>query len=124
MRLRTSVTALSIVPAVRCGFLPMAAAQESDSGGQPSLIRDAEIEGFIRTWWTPILRAASLDPQAVHIYLVADPEINSFVAGGQNLFMNTGTLLRSKTPNQIIGIMAHETGHIADDARRSREQDD
>ena len=80
---------------------------------QLSFIRDAEIETIIRTWWTPILHAAGLDPQAVHIYLVNDPRLNSFVAGGQNLFMNTGTLLRSTSANQVIGIMAHETGHIA-----------
>ena len=115
MRLRTFVTALSIVIvlAARCGFVQVSAAQDASPNGQPSLIRDAEIESIIRTWWTPILRAASLDPQAVHIYIVSDPAINSFVAGGQNLFLNTGTLLRSETPNQIIGIMAHETGHIA-----------
>ena len=78
-----------------------------------SLLRDAEIETTIRTWATPIWLAAGLDPAAVHIYLVNDPALNSFVAGGQNLFLNTGTILRSQTPNQLIGIMAHETGHMA-----------
>ncbi len=78
-----------------------------------ALLRDAEIETSIRTWATPIWQAAGLDPTAVHIYIVSDPELNSFVAGGQNLFLNTGTLLRSETPNQLIGIMAHESGHMA-----------
>ena len=49
----------------------------------------------------------------MHIYIVNDPTLNSFVAGGQNLFLNTGTLAAQHPPNQIIGIMAHETGHIA-----------
>jgi predicted Zn-dependent protease len=78
-----------------------------------SMLRDAEIETIIRTYGTPIWNAAGLDPAAVHVYLVADPALNSFVAGGQNLFMNSGTILRSASPNQIIGIIAHETGHIA-----------
>jgi predicted Zn-dependent protease len=78
-----------------------------------SLLRDAEIETIIRTYATPIWNAAGLDPVAVHVYLVSDPALNSFVAGGQNLFMNSGTILRSTSPNQIIGIIAHETGHIA-----------
>jgi len=47
-------------------------------------IRDAEIESTLRTLYTPILRAAGLDPAAVHIYLVNDARLNSFVAGGQN----------------------------------------
>jgi predicted Zn-dependent protease len=78
-----------------------------------SIIRDAELENIIRTYSTPIWRAAGVDPAAVHVYIVGDPALNSFVAGGQNLFMNSGTILRSETPNQLIGIIAHETGHIA-----------
>src|SRR5665213_1760522 len=79
----------------------------------PSIIRDAETENLIRTFAVPIFRAAGLDARAVHIYIINDPTLNSFVAGGQNLFMNTGTLLRADRPNEVIGIMAHETGHIA-----------
>jgi len=76
-------------------------------------LRDAEIEDTLRTFATPVWRAAGLDPAAVHIYIIDDPALNSFVAGGQNLFMNTGTMMRSESPNQLVGIMAHETGHIA-----------
>ena len=82
----------------------------SENGG---LIRDAEIERDIRVWVTPIFRAAGLDASFVQIYLIGDPQINSFVAGGQRIFINTGLLTRSKTPNQVLGVIAHETGHIA-----------
>jgi predicted Zn-dependent protease len=78
-----------------------------------SILRDAEIENIIRTYSAPIFAAAGLDAAAVHVYVVNDPTLNSFVAGGQNLFMNSGTILRSETPNQLVGIIAHETGHIA-----------
>ena len=77
-----------------------------------NILRDAEIESIIRTYATPLWTAAGLDPEAVHVYVVGDPQLNSFVAGGQNLFMNSGTILRSDNPNQLVGIMAHETGHI------------
>ena len=80
---------------------------------QISFIRDAEIENTIRIWATPLFNAAGLDPTAVRIYLVNDPRLNAFVAGGQNLFLNTGLLLRTENPNQAIGVMAHESGHIA-----------
>ena len=42
-----------------------------------------------------------------------DPRINAFVAGGMNLFLHTGLLVRAQTANQVIGVIAHETGHIA-----------
>ena len=80
--------------------------------GDVGYIRDAEIESTLRAYYTPILQAAGLEPSAVHIYLVNDPTLNSFVAGGQNIFINTGTIMRSEMPNQLIGIVAHETGHI------------
>jgi predicted Zn-dependent protease len=78
-----------------------------------SFIRDTEIEADIRTMLTPIWKAAGLDPQALHVYLIADRQLNSFVAGGQNEFINTGLIMRAQTPNQLIGVLAHETGHIA-----------
>lgn len=78
-----------------------------------SFIRDAEIENTIRTFATPVFRAAGLDSTAVKLYLVKDKTLNAFVAGGQNLFINTGLLIRTEHAGQLIGVIAHETGHIA-----------
>src|SRR5262249_52823487 len=78
-----------------------------------NLIRDAEIENTIRTFVTPIWKAAGLDPSAVEIMIVQDISLNAFVAGGQRIFINTGLIMRTETPNQLIGVLAHESGHIA-----------
>lgn len=77
------------------------------------LIRDAEIESIIRGYAEPIFNAAGIDPAAVSIYVVADNQLNAFVAGGQNLFLFTGLLMTAENPNQLIGVIAHETGHMA-----------
>ena len=77
------------------------------------MIRDTEIEADIRTMVTPIWKAAGLEPSALHVYLIEDKTLNSFVAGGQNEFINTGLIMRAETPNQLLGVLAHETGHIA-----------
>ncbi len=81
--------------------------------GQLNLIRDAEIESTIRTLATPIWQVAGLNPEAVAIVLVQDNSLNAFVAGGQRIFLNTGLLIRTERPAQLIGVLAHETGHIA-----------
>ncbi|CAA7625621.1 putative Zn-dependent protease [Candidatus Terasakiella magnetica] len=78
-----------------------------------NFIRDAEVENTIRVFGTPLFQAAGLDPDAIRILLIVDPSLNAFVAGGQNLFFHTGLLVRSEHPGQLIGVMAHETGHIA-----------
>jgi predicted Zn-dependent protease len=79
----------------------------------PNLIRDAEIEGLLRLYSRPIFKAAGINPAAVKVYVIADPSINAFVAGGQRVFIHTGLITRSDSPNQVIGVLAHETGHIA-----------
>lgn len=88
-------------------------APESWAQQRISLIRDAEIERIIQGYATPLFEAAALDPAAVQIHLVSDPTLNAFVAGGQHLFLNTGLLMRADNASQLMGVIAHETGHIA-----------
>jgi predicted Zn-dependent protease len=78
-----------------------------------SIIRDTEIEEILHEDADPIFKAAGLEPKAVQIHIIQDPTLNAFSAGGQQLFLNTGLILETKSPNQLIGVMAHETGHIA-----------
>lgn len=78
-----------------------------------TLIRDAEIEADLRRIADPLFAAAGLDPASVRIFVISDPSLNAFVAGGQNLFLHTGLIRRTETPEQLAGVIAHETGHIA-----------
>ena len=91
----------------------VAAAPASAQSKAPRLIRDAEIENTIRAYATPLFQAAGLNASDINIYLINDSSLNAFVAGGQNLFLHTGLLMRSQNANQVIGVIAHETGHIA-----------
>lgn len=77
-----------------------------------SIIRDAEIEGTLREWITPLAQSAGLSPNAINIILVQDDRVNAFVAGGPNIFLHTGLINKTKTPEELIGVMAHELGHI------------
>jgi len=77
-----------------------------------SLLRDTEIEETLREFTDPILRAGGLSPSSVDIYLVNDPSLNAFVTRGQNIFLHSGLILEADTPNQLKGVIAHETGHI------------
>jgi predicted Zn-dependent protease len=106
MGARDSTLAAIVVVAMLLASTQAAAAAET-------YIRDTEIEADIQAMIAPIWKVAGLDPNALHIYLIQDKQLNSFVAGGQNEFINTGLILRAKTPNQLIGVLAHETGHIA-----------
>ena len=76
------------------------------------MIRDAETESLIRTYAKPILTAAGLGGQGIDIHIVNDRAFNAFVIDGHNMFIHAGALMDAKTPNQIIGVIAHESGHI------------
>ena len=89
--------------------LSLVTATTADAEG---LIRDAETESLIRTYAKPIFDAAGLGAQAIDIHIVNDRAFNAFVIDGHNMFIHAGALMDAKTPNQIIGVIAHESGHI------------
>lgn len=106
--------ARALAPLTLAAFIAVQPLQAAAQDGKPlPLIRDAETETLIRDYATPILRAAGLTSSAVRIYLINDPEFNAFVADGRRMFINTGTLMQTETPNELVGVIAHETGHIA-----------
>ncbi len=84
----------------------------AQQGGLP-IVRDAEIEAMIWSFTVPILGIAGIDPAATTLQLVPSRALNAFVAGGPNIFINTGLLMRADNPEQVIGVIAHEVGHIA-----------
>jgi len=88
------------------------ASSQDPQKGLP-IIRDAEIEQLLRDYTQPILRVAGLTQQNIRVVIINDRAFNAFVADGRRIFVNVGALMEAKTPNEIIGVFAHETGHIA-----------
>ncbi len=76
------------------------------------IVRDAETEDTIRQMTAPLLQAAGITPSSVSIHLVNDKSLNAFVANGLNIYIHTGLLMTAENANQVIGVIAHETGHI------------
>lgn len=94
--------------AAAAGFGAPAYAQQEQ---RLPLVRDAEIEALLQDYVRPIFKAAGLRDGAVDVYLLNDRGFNAFVTG-RRIFIHTGALMKAETPNEIIGVLAHETGHI------------
>jgi predicted Zn-dependent protease len=105
-RLTALITAVALLAAA--GPAP---AQPPAKG--PPIIRDAEIEQLLREYTQPLLQAAGLGKQNIQVVIINDRAFNAFVADGRRIFINAGTLMDANTPNEVIGVLAHETGHIA-----------
>jgi predicted Zn-dependent protease len=108
----TLIRCLSLLLSIATAFSLSVRPVMAQVGGLP-LIRDTEMERVLKGYEDPILKVAGLDPAAVRIYIVNDSSINAFVAEGQNIFVNTGLFMQLQSPNQVIGVLAHETGHMA-----------
>jgi predicted Zn-dependent protease len=103
----------ALVAATACALAPVPGfAQEQPVKG-PSIIRDAEAEQLLRDYVRPILGIAGLEKQNIQVVIINDRVFNAFVADGHRIFVNYGAILQSETPNQLIGVLAHETGHLA-----------
>ncbi len=107
--LARSAVAMATAAAILCGHAGQALAQQ----GKLPVLRDAESEELLRDYSRPILKAAGLARQNVEVVIINSRDFNAFVADGRRIFVNYGALFQSTTPNQIIGVLAHETGHIA-----------
>ena len=93
-------------------LMTVLAALVSSSAHAQVIIRDTEIENTFKSWITPLLESAGMGDESVNLILVQSPEINAFVAGGANIFIYTGLINKTETPEELIGVMAHELGHI------------
>jgi predicted Zn-dependent protease len=106
---RKARTAVTIATAAAMALAPVAAQAQA---GLP-VLRDAETEQLLRDYTRPILRVAGLEKQNIQMVIINDASFNAFVADGRRIFVNWGAMMQSETPNQIIGVLAHETGHLA-----------
>jgi predicted Zn-dependent protease len=102
--------ALAAAAAVVLGSAPTRA-QTGANAGIP-MIRDAEIEQLMRDYTAPIFKVAGLTNQNIQVVIINDKQFNAFVMDAHHIFVNVGALMQATTPNQMIGVFAHETGHI------------
>jgi predicted Zn-dependent protease len=108
---RTAKTAARFALPGLCAAAVLAAAVPAAAQGLP-LIRDTEIENLLADYSKPIFHAAGLGTGRIKIRIIQNEAFNAFVLDGRNVFVHTGTLMQAQTPNEVIGVIAHETGHI------------
>ena len=112
MRGLAVATALAVAVTGASPMAPTPARAQDATSGMP-IIRDTEIEQLLRDYAQPILKAAGLAKQNVKVVVLNDRAFNAFVMDGRHIFVNAGALFDAKTPNEVIGVFAHETGHLA-----------
>ena len=59
-----------------------------------------------------LFEAAGLSTHALQIVFINDESLNAFVAGGSIVYIHAGLILKTNTPDEFFGVLAHETGHV------------
>ncbi|RZJ45554.1 MAG: M48 family peptidase [Brevundimonas sp.] len=77
-----------------------------------SAIRDTEIEAIIHDWSDPVFTAMGLESSEVEILLINEDDLNAFATRGRIIGVNTGLILRTRNANELLGVIAHEAGHV------------
>jgi predicted Zn-dependent protease len=109
---RPASRAIALVTAAALALASTPARAQNGSNAGIPMIRDAEIEQLLRDYASPILKVAGLSNQGIQVVIISDKTFNAFVMDAHHIFVNAGALMETTTPNQLIGVFSHETGHI------------
>jgi len=95
------------------GLLSSALPAPAQEFKQGMVLSDTEIEETLQAYARPLLDASGMSGTTVHINMIVDDSINASATSGNQMFFHTGLLLKADNSNEVIGVMAHEIGHIA-----------
>ena len=84
------------------------------------IIRDAEIEYFLYKIILTVSDGYSRNKKLYQPILISNNAYNAFVTGSNKIFINTGLINKSKSINEIQGVLAHEIGHLVLNHSNSR----
>ncbi|WP_162147095.1 M48 family metalloprotease [Holospora obtusa] len=81
-----------------------------------SVVSDSQVEHFLDTVCAPAFTILGNDLRSrVRFHLVNSEAVNAFATKNGNIFINTGVFLMADSPEEVIGVIFHELGHVACD---------
>jgi len=76
------------------------------------VIDDPEIKGMLDKFTDPLLSRIPEKQYKFKVHIIKDPAINAFALPGGHVVFYTGLILNAKSPEEMIGVLAHETAHV------------
>ena len=116
--LTVSVGALSAAGAAGCATVSqeqevqMGAQYAQQINQQLPLVRDPEVNRYIRVLGDSIARVTSRSDLDWQFYIVDSPEVNAFAVPGGFIYMNRGLIDRAQSMSEVAGVLGHEIGHV------------
>ena len=76
------------------------------------IIRDEELEKFTKELTVELVNNTDINVDDINFYFINNKEINAFVTGGKNIFINTGLITQADDYREFQAVIAHELAHI------------
>tara|TARA_Y100000816_G_C26103114_1_gene585193 strand:+ start:1727 stop:3073 length:1347 start_codon:yes stop_codon:yes gene_type:complete len=76
------------------------------------IIRDTELETFTNEIISILLKKNELNQNEIKTYFIKSDQVNAFVTGGKNMFINTETIIEAEDYREYAAVLAHELAHI------------
>lgn len=79
-----------------------------------SLVEDPQLESSLEELVAPLLAAVPQTGYRYELHLAADDSINAFALPGGNIVLHSGLVLRAESPEEVLGVLAHEIAHVTE----------
>ncbi len=76
------------------------------------IVDDPEIKNMLEQFTSPFLSRIPEKRYQFKLHIVKNPEINAFALPGGHIVFHSGLILNAKSPEEVIGVLAHETAHV------------
>lgn len=78
------------------------------------LLTDADVKKQLEQLAAPLLAVVPQDRYKFKIHIIEDASLNAFALPGGNVALHTGLLLTADSPEEVLGVLAHELSHVTE----------
>jgi predicted Zn-dependent protease len=79
-----------------------------------AVLRDAELQKLLEGLLKPLIERNGVIQSRIRLYISREAELNAFALPGGILIFNAGMLLAAGSPEEILGVAAHELAHVTE----------
>ena len=77
-----------------------------------NIIKDEEIVADFKEFYGPLIEAIGSDRYTFEFFILEDSSLNAFALPGGKMAIHTGLILKADSPEEMLGVMAHELAHV------------
>jgi predicted Zn-dependent protease len=81
---------------------------------EEAVLRDSVLQTRLQNLLNPLVTRNQIKEPAIKIYISRDEELNAFALPGGIMIFNAGMLMAAGSPEEILGVAAHELAHVTE----------